>query len=146
MLKNIKKVFILKDKSSNDIDEIDVNFLKENDKVLSVNPISKAKEESSIVLIYEYFDDEAVVIDGKFYSLNNMMFVRKNNIEEFIPVNKIDTTYEKYLVNENTFSKIHTVEKIEAPINIKSFKTNLHNNYICGIVVLRDQDRNFLDA
>lgn len=139
MLKNIKKIFIANSKTKL-IEEVDIDLLNEMDNILSFDVKLKQFVESKIIKTSMYFNDEAVVIDGKFYSLNNSMFVKKNNLEQFVPVDKLDTTYQKYLVHDNIFVNINTIEKIEAPIKIKSIVSDLHNNYICGIVILRDED------
>lgn len=139
MLKNIKKIFIANSKTKL-IEEVDIDLLNEMDNILSFDVKLKQFVESKIIKTSMYFNDEAVVIDGKFYSLNNLMFVKKNNLEEFVAVDKLDTTYQKYLVHDNIFVNINTIEKIEAPISIKSIVSDSHNNYICGIVILRDKD------
>ena len=139
MFQNIKKIFIVSDQTKA-LEEIDINLLKENSNIVSFNTELKQFTQSKIVKVGNYISDEAIVIDGKFYSLNNLMFVKKNNLEQFVEVDKIDTTYQKYLVHDNVFVDINTVEKIEVPINVKTITSDSHNNYICGIVILKDKD------
>ena len=116
----------------------DITKVNVEDMLESFDINNKIKTTTKILSISQLEDDKAMLIDGDVYTYNHKMFVRKNNIESFINVSEIDTTYEKYSVNNNDFISIYSVEKIEIPILATSLICDPINNYLTNNVVLSD--------
>jgi len=94
---------------------------------------------NTIVTSVETFDqDQAIMIDGEVFSINHKVLVRKGEIESFVPVTEIDTTYQKYSYIQEDFVDIFSVENVEIPISSVSITCAPYNNFLTNDVVLSD--------
>ena len=128
----------IKIKQNDESNFVDITSINVGDIIYSIDLKTKEITENIVSFVNKIETDQAIMIDGEIYTLNHKMLVKKNNLETFVSVEDIDTTYEKFSTIENSFTNIFSVEKIETPVFAISLTTDLNNNYITNSVILSD--------
>ena len=117
---------------------ISINSIEVGQKLVGKNLEDGSFVETTVESVEITDANEGIMIDGEVFSLNHKIFVKKDNVESFISVKDIDTTYQKYSYIQEDFVDIFSVENIDIPISSVSIICSPYNNFLTNDVLLSD--------
>ncbi len=117
---------------------IDIRSIEVGNVLTARNPEDGSFVDTIVTSVETFDQDQAIMIDGEVFSINHKVLVRKGQIESFVSVTEIDTTYQKYSYIQEDFVDIFSVENVEIPISSVSITCAPYNNFLTNDVVLSD--------
>jgi hypothetical protein len=117
---------------------IDIRSIEVGNVLTARNPEDGSFVDTIVTSVETFDQDQAIMIDGEVFSINHKVLVRKGQVESFVSVTEIDTTYQKYSYIQEDFVDIFSVENVEIPISSVSITCAPYNNFLTNDVVLSD--------